>query len=168
MSIEDVNRHADTMRSMLDANGPGSLGHAVLEVLSAYEAMRTGMTIPDAQLRAGLTKGWDTWRLEQARLHHEAKEAASKDADDRNREAKEQPVAYRSQVRDESAAFLGKTQIASGGHAVILLCSIFNDYRTGDDLHDQTLMAGLGLAFDLWSQRESQIAAVMKGPKAQA
>ncbi len=41
-------------------------------------------------------------------------------------------------------------------------------YRTGDLLHDQTLAAGLGLAFDLWSQREAQIEAALKGPKAQA
>lgn len=159
---------AENMRGMLETNHPASIGHAVLHALTGYEAARTGQEPDDAALREGLAKGLEQWRLEEARKHAVEKAAAADSTDTRNADAVNNQIAYRNDVRDQAAAFLSKTTIDSGGHAVILLLSIFEDYRTGHELHDQTLAAGLGLAFDAWARREQEIAAAMRKPAVQA
>lgn len=163
-----IKQWSDHMQGMLVANRPGSLGHAVLEVLATYEAARTGSAQTDVEIREGFAKGFELWRVEEARKLALEQARAKASGDDRNRSAREQQMEYRNQVRDQAADFLSRAVIGSGGHATILLISIYDDYKTGDELHDQTLAAGLGLAFDAWAKREQEIANAMQKPKAQA
>jgi hypothetical protein len=172
MSDEKIRRrHSDWaahMQGMLEANRPAHLGAAMVDTMCVYEAMRTGDETEDAHLRHGLAKGFEAWRLEQVRLHAAEKDQAEGDAGERNATAIADTMAYRNEIRDTFADFLSRTTVGSGGHAVIMLVSIFNDYKTGNEFHDQALAAGLGLAFDAWAEREKTFEKALKGPRGQA
>jgi hypothetical protein len=145
---ETVDLLAQHMVGLLKNLEPEDLPRAVLQALNAYEVARCSDPALNAELRCGLAKGLESWWASKVVV------SAVGDAVGRIAEAKANPMGYRDQVRDESLAFLERQHIEMPGHAVVLLISLFSDYRTGDMWHDKILTGGLGLAFDAWTQRD--------------
>lgn len=152
---DSVDMLAKHMVGLLENLEPEDLPRAVLQALNAYEVARCSDPETNADLRRGLAKGLEAW------WESKVVSTAIGDAEGRIAEAKANPIAYRDQIRDESIAFLERQSIEMPGHAVVLLISLFSDYRTGDMAHDKVLVGGLGLAFDSWAQRETLMRQVM-------
>lgn len=101
-----IKQWTDQAQRMLEANRPGSLGHALLDVLAVYEAARAGDAAVDLAIREGLAKGFELWRVEQARQSAVEQAKAKESGPERNKEARENQMGYRNQVRDQAADFL--------------------------------------------------------------